>query len=315
MNKVTPLALLLLLLGCAPSAADTQPTDVAPSGSSARAAAVVALGGSGAIGPAGSHLAAGLSDEARVAFDRADVIVAGKLEGARIQSILEVDPPIYVHAFDIVVDRRLSGGETPVRFHATLTSRDLPNAFEDAKPVLVAVRRVQSTLPNASETFEATWVSPGSTELEASLARTRSVLPDGLRWSVAQVPASKPIQWQNDYGDGVFRLTLSNDGPVAIELPGLVQQDGAVQWTSAVSVRDDAGRELRPRRAPKSGASPVVLQPGASIATIVDVKPFGIERPAGGSRYYYSFGLGDLRTSSFFYYTHELHGPQMGANP
>ena len=56
----------------------------------------------------------------------------------------------------------------------------------------------------------------------------------------------------------------------------------------------------------------MTLAPGATLTARVDVKPFGIVHPAGGSRYVYSFGLGELRTSSFFYYLHTLHGPSMG---
>jgi hypothetical protein len=57
---------------------------------------------------------------------------------------------------------------------------------------------------------------------------------------------------------------------------------------------------------------PLVLAPGARVSARVDVKPFGIEHPMGGARVYYSFAVGGLRASSFFYYFHELHGPQMG---
>jgi hypothetical protein len=178
--------------------------------------------------------------------------------------------------------------------------------------MIVALRRIEETLPKAGTRWEALTVTPSTPELERAIATVRAPAPDALAISVAQVPAAKPIQWDNDYGDGEFDLTITNRGATPIEVPGL-HATRDVLWNAALVVRDEPGKaHTFADDGLPDGAHPVVLAPGASITTRVDVKAFAIEHPAGGSRYYYSFSVGELRVTSFFYYTHTLHGPLMG---
>ncbi|NUP08259.1 MAG: hypothetical protein HOW73_19590 [Polyangiaceae bacterium] len=316
MKKLAALA-LALSFGCAPSEGAkgaANPTETV-SVDAPKGAMVAALSASVDAAGTGTRVAR-LGEEGQKALERADIIVVGTLEGARIEAILEVEPPIYVHEFDVIVERRLSGGSTPQRVRASIRGRAFSEPFKNGEPVIVGLRHIEGTLVKAENEYVATWITPSDAQLEAAIASAHAVLPDGLKWSVAQVPPAKVVQWSNEYGDGLFQLTLHNDGAAAVEVRGLFEQGGDVQWANALTVRDESGRELRlPSNPMKKDAKPVVLAPGASISTVVDVKPFGIAHPAGGSRFYYSFGLGDLRTSSFFYYLHTLHGPMMGSTP
>ena len=55
------------------------------------------------------------------------------------------------------------------------------------------------------------------------------------------------------------------------------------------------------------------LEPKASVKTTLDVRPFGVVRKTGGERHHYSFAVGPLRTTSWFYYADKFHGPMFGA--
>ncbi len=274
--------------------------------------------------PSDAPVAGAPSHSARARFDRlpeaqrrayrdADLIVVARLDQPRIDSILEIAPPIYVHAFDVVTDRRLAGGALPDRVTAHLSSREITEPFAAKKPMIVALRRVTATLEEGTTYYQATSVEPASDELADAIASARTTVDASLSWTVSQVPPANPQRWSNDYGDGEFDLTLRNDGTAPRRVPGLYEVGGVVKLAEAIVVRDETGRALPVSKTPlPAGAKPVTLAPGATLTARVDVKPFGIVHPAGGSRYVYSFGLGELRTSSFFYYLHTLHGPSMG---
>ncbi|MBL8717936.1 MAG: hypothetical protein JNL79_18295 [Myxococcales bacterium] len=253
-----------------------------------------------------------LDEAQREAFDSADAIVVGTLVAPKIEHVLEIDPPIFVHSFSLALDKRLLGGALPSTVTAVhYSSRDVDKPFAAGARVVVALRRVEGTLPTAVTRFSALLVAPATPALEAAAAGATA--PDGLALAVAQVPAAKVIKWQNEYGDGEFDLTLKNEGKAPLTVPGVYVVGGKVAWDSALTVRDERGRLLSPSHAAlPDGATPLVLAPGATLTHRVDVKPFGLVSPMGGYSPEYSFRVGALRTSSWFYYTHTLHGPKMG---
>jgi hypothetical protein len=308
----------LLAAACAPPApeAKSEATIELPSTPSAAATVAAAeqeLPAAGAPSPSARARFERLPEAQRRAYRDADLIVIAHLDQPRIESILEIAPPIYVHAFDVVTDRRLAGGALPGRVTARLSSQAISEPFAAKQPMIVALRRVTATLEEATTYYEALSVAPATDELADAIASARTTVDASLSWTVAQVPPANPQHWSNDYGDGEFDLTLRNDGAAPITVPGLYQAGGVVKLSEAIVVRDETGRALPvSKRALPDGATPVTLAPGATLTTRVDVKPFGIVQPAGGSRFIYSFAIGELRTSSFFYYTHTLHGPQMG---
>lgn len=261
----------------------------------------------------GAPAVAGLTAEEAKAFEQADVIVGGKIVAAKIDAVLEVSPPIYVHVIELEVDRRFAGAKTPERIVTKYSTRDVPEPFAVGKRAILALQHVEANLVEPENHFEANAVVYAHPDIETSLEKRRVAIPDQLALHIEQVPAARVYKWQNEYGDGVFKLTLTNQGAQPIEVDGLYEDDGLVRWENALLVREQ-GRNLMLKSSPLSAkARPLVLAAGASVETTVDVKPLGLVNPAGGYRVYYSFGLGDLRTSSFFYYSHELHGPMMPA--
>jgi hypothetical protein len=256
-----------------------------------------------------------LPSEQRAAFERADAVVVATVVDPKIDSILEIDPPIYVHSFALSVDRTLSGMPVPAK-RISWSSRTQEKPLAAGARVIVALQRSQQTLLETRDDLTALRVDAATPALEAAIAGGLAPAADGLRIAASQVAAAKIVKWQNEYGDGVFELTITNDGAAPRAVPGLSVVHGAkgdeVLFADALEIRDEHGRVLRLPASGKTAGAPLVLSPGASVTTRVDVKPFGLANPYGGAREYYSFAIGGLRVSSFFYYSHALHGPQMG---
>lgn len=315
LRRLVP-ALLLLSACAAPplqEAGDSAVLSASPGASAARPAASGTTARRAPRDPHDVAAFATLSEPARRAYLSADLVVVAHLEEPRIQSILEVAPPIYVHAFDVVVDERLGGGALPERVPAIWSTRDRAEPWVAGKAMLVALQRVEANLQGETTRYDVTWIEPSSSTLAAAVATARSPADPALTWSARQLLGANVVKWSNEYGDGEFELTLRNDGDAPVTVPGLFMAGGTVLWAQALVVRDEHGRELPLSRAPlPAGATPVVLAPGAAIVTTVDVKPLGGLHLPGGGRLTYSFGLGELRTSSFFYFTDTLHGPLMG---
>jgi hypothetical protein len=313
------LSLPLLILGIACSAPSPQDASTstelpaAPSSPSAAAAQAPAVVSPHAPDPAAARAFQRLPEAAKKAYLAADLVVVARLEKPRIESILEVAPPIFVHAFDVVVDQRLGGSALPARLSAHWSTRDRAEPWPADVPMIVALTRLEANLKGERTRYEVVLIEPHTAALEAAIASARAPAEPTLSWSVRQIAPASVVQWSNEYGDGEFELTLRNDGSGALTVPGLFTSAGKVHWVEALIVRDEHGREIALSKAGvPAGATPVVLSPGETLATRVDVKPLGLLHPPGGGRVEYSFGLGELRTSSFFYYTHTLHGPLMG---
>lgn len=303
MNLRPAFALLPLLVACA--------ADAPPAGPSA----LVSVGVSSAAPHKTSdpllNVAPRLLDVVQLElYDRADVIVVGRLVAPHVAGVDEMDPPRIHHEFGVAVERTLSG--SPLPQNAVIHYVESEDLKLGETRMIVALRRVQETLPDAEERFVAVALAEADDHLAAALEQ--QPLPDGLAFSVRQVPSPTPQQWINPYGDGEFDLVLENRTASPIVVPGLMTRGAEIAWNELVTVRDDANRILPLPGGPSSSEplQPVVLGPGQSITTRVDVKPFGLVHPAGGYRAEYSFRVGQLRASSFFYYDHAFHGPRMG---
>ncbi len=256
-------------------------------------------------------VASKLSAERLKTYREADAVVVARLVDPKIAAVLEIHPPIFVHEFSLAIDERIVGAAIPSSPKAHFRSREQAEAFVDGAQVLVGLRRIQENLPaQATDVYEVVAIDP--LDAGAVAALRAPVVSEDLAFTVRQVAPAQHIQWTNDYGDGVFELVVENRGAAPITVPSLLRNaDGSVDW-SALVIRDDADRTLAPSKAKTSG-SPVVLAPGASVTHTIDVKPFGLVRPMGGYRAYYSFQVDQLRASSFFYFAMEHHGPLMGS--
>lgn len=302
----------LSLLACESSGRST-----APSASASNGGSPASSGSSiGAVSPALPMVLSSrpaLPADLASTYGIADVVVVGKLRGPKIDAILEVDPPRYVHAFEVVIEERIGGGATPAVIPAKLSSLTQTKPFAADTRVVVALERIEGTLPAPSVRYEAIRVDPATPALEKTLAASLLRAPDALTLAIAQAPGAPGSP--SDTGDGVFTVTLRNDGDVAVVVPGVFAHGDAsapqVDWAHALTIRDEPGRALRlPDVAVPDGTIPLRLAPHAKVETTIDVKRFGIVRKTGGEQQGYAFRVGALQTSSWFYYVHAYHGPR-----
>jgi hypothetical protein len=131
----------------------------------------------------------------------------------------------------------------------------------------------------------------------------------GLVLSVEQVPPKNPQKFRNDYGDGQFKVTLTNPLDKPVDVPALLTDGKQVFWADSLVVIEGATPHLLPGAgALTRDVTPVHLDAGQSVSTVIDTLPLnGIRWPRGGSRVHFQFALGDLSASNFFYYFSDLH--------
>jgi len=124
------------------------------------------------------------------------------------------------------------------------------------------------------------------------------------------VPSDKPVKYANPYGDGRFKITVTNTSAKAVDVPALLADaTGEVLWAdSLVVVWRGRGLTL-----PEAGKVPpnvkaAKLAAGASVSTVVNALGLeGVSWPRGGSRVTLRFGLGEKSGESFFYYLSRHH--------
>jgi len=139
-----------------------------------------------------------------------------------------------------------------------------------------------------------------------------SKVPDDVVMSVRQVAPAKPIRFSNPYGDGRFEITLTNTGQTQARLDDLLSTGtGAsrrILWSESLVVLHLKNTELHPSARPlPADAAAVVLQPGESVSTVVDMLPLDSIVNHGGARIRLTFAIGNRSVSSFFYYASSLH--------
>ena len=272
-----------------------------------------------------------LPDAQRADYEVADAIVVARLVNPKQEGMLLSKPPIYGHSFDVSVDKQLAGAPFPhvgLRF----SSRDpvYANPFVAGSRMVVAVRVIEQTLKGPDVLVMVIRLDPATPALVAAVGGAFRPAPYGLRMTIAQVPPLKLDPYRNDYGDGLFDLTIINDGKEMQVVPGVyvvrAPKGDEVFFDEALEIRrifdpafevrrDEHVMHVAHVRRPVD-AIPLELLPGESVTKRVDVKPLE-PNPIGfsGSRLYYSFGIGSLKRSSFFFCYGMMHGPLMGKPP
>lgn len=129
-----------------------------------------------------------------------------------------------------------------------------------------------------------------------------------IDFTVEQVPAAKPQKFKNDYGDGQFKLTVTNTGANPVEIPALLTDGTTIFWADSVVVMVQNQPKLLGGAGRATAAKPVTLKPGESVSGMIDTLTLpGVAWPRGGSRVYFDFALGEKTATGFFYYFSSLH--------
>jgi hypothetical protein len=130
-----------------------------------------------------------------------------------------------------------------------------------------------------------------------------------LRFQVQKVPPAKEIEWTNPDGDGQYRITVSNPTEHTMHIPALLATDTEVLWSESLLIRCQGRTYIMPdAKGVSEPVKPVVLMPGESLSTVVNVlKLDGPEWPRGGYRIEFQFCLGEKSNVQSFYYMSRHH--------
>ena len=131
----------------------------------------------------------------------------------------------------------------------------------------------------------------------------------GITLKVEQVVPADVQKYVNPFGDGQFKVTVTNTGKSETEVPALLAEGGEVRWAdSLVVITPDEAARLLPGTGRLRAPKPVRLKPGEGVSGLIDVLPLdGVSWPRGGSRVYFAFALGELTAQNFFYYSSSHH--------
>lgn len=298
-----------------------------------------------AVAIAGGASGSAAADELFDSLNRAPVVFVGKLAGAQAGPVGRSLPPVYTFrlTFDEQVERLRGPKPASLAMRYSIRTMDPPR-FDVGRRYVVAAAddRIARVLPAEEKHLRlarqavsvplgwtlsagkpvSPWAArgedawPKDAELKADIVCSRSGRPalpagEGIKLKVKQVPPKKLQKFRNPYGDGFFKITVSNTGKMALSVPALLQDGDDIRWHESLIAICRDRPYLLPRTGPLKDPAPVELGPGESVSTTIDAMLLGddVPWPRGGSRIGFTFGLGEVAADSFFYYYSQLHDP------
>lgn len=137
-----------------------------------------------------------------------------------------------------------------------------------------------------------------------------ALLAGDVEFAVEQVIPAQVEKFKNPYGNGQFKVTVTNTTDKPVEVPALLTDGNTVFWDDSIVVIYQSRPLLLAGAGKATGTKPVQLKPGQSVSGVIDTLPVrGVMWPRGGSRVYFDFALGEKVRSNFFYYYSTLHDP------
>lgn len=274
-----------------------------------------------------------------VRLNQAGAVVVATIVSVDSHDILESFPEQHVMAMTVAVESALRG-EPPRRLSVSIhTVGDDPRPKAGDRLILGLVKEVQtlamdgerpgirwqitSHLPaSAAAIAQARIVAEapvGAAQADGQVSQTvlgrpAAAGPQRARLDVAQIAPETPVKWSNPYGDGKFKITVSNPTDEVIAVPGLWSYGGEILWSDSLIYVHRGEIHAMPGAKPlPEGALPARLAPGAAVSTVVDMLGVDFEGWAGGARERFTFAVGAQAATSFFYYHRPLHDPMRAA--
>jgi hypothetical protein len=146
----------------------------------------------------------------------------------------------------------------------------------------------------------------------AKTGRPLLITPDDISLLCEPVKATHTKEYQNPDGDGVFKLTITNNSNRPVEIPALLRDTRSkkILWEESVFVITDAGNHFFPGHGQARDVEPTVLEPHESVSTKLDTLTLhGLSWPQGGWRLNLRFCLGDKAIEGNYYYFTNHHEP------
>jgi uncharacterized protein (TIGR03067 family) len=158
------------------------------------------------------------------------------------------------------------------------------------------------------------WTGPAPDKTPVCAKTGRPALPAGdpIDIAVSHIIPRRVDPFRNPYGDGRFKVTVTNRGDRPVIVPALLADGKNILWADSLVVIDISTASNHGATCLLQGAGaiakakdlrPVELQPGESVSAEVDVRHArGVAFHPGGARYYFRFCLGEKSATSFFYF-------------
>jgi hypothetical protein len=142
----------------------------------------------------------------------------------------------------------------------------------------------------------------------AKSGRPALLVGDGIELTSEQVIPPNPVPNTNPFGDGKFRITVTNTTDRPLPVNALLTDGKTIAWEESLLVLSDDTPLVLPVENKLKEAKPVQLGPKESVSTVVDVLPLkGARWPGCSCRVYFQFCLGEKATMNFFYHCWEYH--------
>ena len=145
----------------------------------------------------------------------------------------------------------------------------------------------------------------GRTNRPALLAGT------GVTLTVAPVMPKKVQRFRNPQGDGAFKVTVTNSGETAVDVPALLTDGATILWADSLYLIERRGDKVH--LLPDAGnvtdrAKPLRLEPGKSVSTVINTLVLkDVTWPKGAWNVGLLFCLGEQCYGSAFYYSAKHH--------
>jgi hypothetical protein len=205
------------------------------------------------------------------------------------------------------------GGSRGAQILASLPATDANVASVKKFAALLTGWRLDNGKPVCPWASVKGWAWPKDAKLKADVVCSKTKRPalvanNGVTFAVEQVPPKKKIKWTNTYGDGQFKLTLKNTNPVEVSVPALLTDGKTIFWADSLVLMHRGKPLLLPGAGALKDLRPMTIKGGQSLSGVIDLLPLsGVSWPRGGSRVQFTFCLGDLSGTNFFYYMSRHH--------
>ncbi|MBM4155373.1 MAG: hypothetical protein FJ221_10145 [Lentisphaerae bacterium] len=223
-------------------------------------------------------------------------------------------PPAFPVGAACLVTATAGREGTVVRTVRPVAAADLEAAREAVQVPIGWTRQGDGWLSPWAGLGDAAWPKDAVASKGPCCARTgRPALlaGPGVKLSVEPVPPKRAIEWTNPDGDGEIRVTVSNPGKDPVPVPALLRSGGRILWEESLVLRCQGRAFVVPGAGGvKSHPEPVVLKPGESVSTVVNIlRVEGPEWPGGGNRIEFQVCLGERSAVQSFYYMARHHDP------
>lgn len=176
----------------------------------------------------------------------------------------------------------------------------------DSTDLSVARKLLTQTAPGWTITADGKLKSPWANPANRAVSPITS---PALVLTAKQIipPNAKPFE--NPYGDGEFKLILTNTGTETVTIEPLRQLNNQILWDESVVAVSGNIPFVFDVPMP-SGTTPVSLKPGESVSGSINTLLLrDLNWPNGGSRVHFLFAIGQAKSQGFFYYYSKTHDP------